>query len=35
MLTRPYPRGQGTRLSPRAVPEVTLDLDALFAAARP
>ena len=30
-----YPRGQGTRLTPRAVPEVTVDVDALFAVARP
>jgi len=27
-----YPRGQGTRLTPRHVEEVTLDVDALFAA---
>ena len=30
-----YQRGQGTRLTPRAVPEVTLDVDALFAAVQP
>jgi Uma2 family endonuclease len=30
-----YRRGQGVRLSPRAVPEVTVDLDALFAEAQP
>jgi hypothetical protein len=30
-----YRRGQGARLTPRGVPEVALDLDALFAAVQP
>ena len=30
-----YQRGRGAQVTPRAVPEVTLDLDALFAAVQP